>query len=70
MDENAIIHADETNLRIILNDIMTRSVMSARWSVPTNCENYIRDAIIGKPQTYTDIIEHKVPVLNELTDDF
>lgn len=70
MDENAIIHADETNLRIILKDIMTRSVMSVTWPVPINCENYIRDAIIGKPQTYTDIIEHKVPVLNELTDDF
>lgn len=70
MDENAIIHADETNLRIILKDIMTRSVMSASWPVPINCENYIRDAIISKPQTYTDIIEHKVPILNELTDDF
>ena len=70
MDENAIIHANETNLRIILKDIMTRSVMSVRWSVPINCENYIRDAIIGKPQTYTDIIEHKVPILNEPTDDF
>lgn len=69
MDENAIIHADETNLRIILKDIMTRSVMSARWPVPINCENYIRDAIIGKPQTYTDIIEHKVPIENESTDD-
>lgn len=69
MDENAIIHADETNLRIILKDIMTCSVMSARWPVPINCDNYIRDAIIGKPQTYTDIIEHKVPILNESTDD-
>lgn len=69
MDENAIIHADETNLRIILKDIMTRSVMSARWPVPINCENYIRDAIIGKPQKYTDIIEHKVPIENESTDD-
>lgn len=69
MDENAIIHADETNLRIILNDIMTRSVMSARWPVPINCENYIRDAIIGKPQTYTDIIEHKVLIENKSTDD-
>jgi len=57
MDENAIIHADETNLRIILKDIMTRSVMSVTWPVPINCENYIRDAIIGKPQTYTDIID-------------
>lgn len=70
MDENAIIHADETNLRKILKDIMTRSVISGgAWAPPYNWGKYILSQIIDKPQIYTDIIEHKVPIENESTDD-
>lgn len=70
MDENAIIHADETNLRKILYDIMTRSVISSgTWGRPYNGGRYIVSQIIDKPQIDTDIIEHKVPIENESTDD-
>ena len=69
MDENAIIHADETNLRKILYDIMIRSVISSGWGRPYNGGRYIVSQIIDKPQIDTDIIEHKVPIENESTDD-
>lgn len=70
MDKDAIIHADETNLRKILKDIMTRSVMSAHeWVPPYNQEKYVLSNIIGKPQIYTDFIKHEEPNGNESTDD-
>lgn len=69
MNENAIIHADGTNLRKILKVIMTNSVMNITYPSSSDFVNYIRYAIIDKPHIYTDIIEPEKSNENNSIDD-